>query len=66
MNDKEGVIKVDQKIRRDERFPLGLNGNKNTLITINCRCAFNSKDRRELQNNVRCEGPFHPEASEGG
>jgi len=26
VNDKEGTIKVDQKIRRDVSFPLGLNG----------------------------------------
>ena len=58
------MIKVDQKIRRDERFPLGLNGWP-FLLVIKCRHPFYPKDWRKLPNYVRCERKVYFEGSEG-
>ena len=51
VNDKEGTIKVDQKIRRDEKYPLGLNGLFSILLLL-YRHFINLKDRRKLPYHV--------------
>jgi len=49
LGDKDNHVKVDNKVRRDKKYPVGLMGiSIRKLIYINYRRHFNSKDWRLL------------------
>jgi hypothetical protein len=57
LNDKEGNVFVDGKVRRDEKFPAGFMGKVLAFSKLYLnRCPHHQEDWRELQSPLRYQG----------